>query len=216
MNVLLAFITPTIVPYKGETRPDMHYTYVKLFDDRHIEFRYQILGENDPNIHDQSVVMDLESYQAILDLLKSRHGDIYPLIQTRPQPAEAKKIAHTLFHLGEDKCLLPDYVLDVYDSTYLERYVSFPEAGVKAFYDAFRELAKIFNAFFRKNNIRCVWMYHRTDLQGKEVGNKKGWLFPKLEQPDIAYSEAFQDNLHAARKEASHRNSLSCEDKKAS
>lgn len=159
-KILFALIAPTTLPRKGEKRPYSLFTSLKLDETGVLSYRtytlYQ-LKEWHPEASPRHLSLPASTFEGLAKAIREAKALLAPFAQAHPEPLEAKKSAHTLVKFPEFDLLVPDYVFDASDKTYLERYESYPDPTLKEAYQCLRNIATLLNQAVKDEKPRPYW-----------------------------------------------------------
>jgi hypothetical protein len=160
-NVLFAFTTPRLAELKEAHSPARKdYAMMKLYPDGKVVYRYFKKDDPIPEVQNRSFVLKAEELASFSALLQAKEGLIRAYAEKTPLPKEAKKRLHTLVHAYHEAYLIPDYVLDVKSTLYLDRYGAFPNPDTLPYYEALRSLVLALEADARANGVHFLFQDH--------------------------------------------------------
>lgn len=96
-----------------------------------------------PTTKPSTLQMDPLNFAALKNLLSQDEPLLKAYFTRVPYCIEAKKLRHTTVHCFGLAGLVPDYVMDYEDKTYLPRYICYPDHETQKAYAAVRELGHI-------------------------------------------------------------------------
>jgi hypothetical protein len=160
-KILFAFVTPRFAEAK-ENRSSLRkdYAMMKLYDDGKVSYRYYKKDDPKPELQNRSFVLKADEVQAFSSLLESKKSAILAYSKQNPVPLEAKKRLHSLLHAYGEAFLIPDYVLDLKSTLYLDRYSAFPNPDTLPYYEALRGFVSSLEGLASKHGITFLFQDH--------------------------------------------------------
>lgn len=160
MEPLLFFITPTEIIQEAGAYKKCLYTALRVFDDGKVNWRYQKFFDENAHLHDRTTSLNKAALGKLTTILIDNQNKIKGYAKSHKIQEEAKPIEHSYIKIGEAEMILPDFVFDLDDKVYLNRYKYFPDPEPLKMYLLLREIISIVYNGLDQRKTLPQWQRH--------------------------------------------------------